>query len=59
LARRFTLTVYLQPTVQWYRPMLEKWQAIEDNYGIIRKLQLTREEIKDILDWRFTSKWAG
>jgi hypothetical protein len=39
--------------------MLEKWQAIEDNYGIIRKLQLTREEIKDILDWRFTSKWAG
>jgi hypothetical protein len=44
LAQRFTLTVYLHPTAQWYRPMLEKWQAIEDNYGIIRKLQLTKRE---------------
>lgn len=38
------------PTADRYPPMLEKLKAIEHQHGVERTYQLTKEEIRDILD---------
>jgi uncharacterized protein YfbU (UPF0304 family) len=38
------------PTTFRYPPMMEKWKAVEEAYGLERKFQLTKDEIRDIID---------